>query len=239
MAYWVFGAVGLGMASPYLVIGAFPRLIRFLPKPGAWMDTFQQFMGFLLLATVVYLFNTLTARYFVPTLTLLVGLWFACWWIGRTPLTAGPQWRAAAWCGGSAVAALVGLFAFTVLLQESKISWQPFSPEALERARGEGKTVMVDFTANWCPNCKTNSKLAIETDAVAQLVRGNGVVPMLADWTDQSPTIKKALNDLGYNSIPLLAIWPARPTEKEVILLPDLLRESQVIEALKEGGPSR
>ena len=61
MAYWVFGAVGLGMASPYLVIGAFPRLIRFLPKPGAWMDTFKQFMGFLLLATVVYLFNTLTA----------------------------------------------------------------------------------------------------------------------------------------------------------------------------------
>ena len=71
MAYWVFGAVGLGMASPYLVIGAFPRLIRFLPKPGAWMETVEQFMGFLLLATVVYLFTTLTAAYFVPTLTLL------------------------------------------------------------------------------------------------------------------------------------------------------------------------
>ena len=62
------------MASPYLLIGAFPALIRFLPKPGAWMDTFKQLMGFLLLATVVYLFNTLTARYFVPTMTLLVGL---------------------------------------------------------------------------------------------------------------------------------------------------------------------
>ena len=88
MAYWIFGAVGLGMASPYLVIGAFPKLIRFLPKPGAWMETVQQLMGFLLLATVVYLFTTLIAPYFVPTLALLVGLWFACWWIGRTPLTA-------------------------------------------------------------------------------------------------------------------------------------------------------
>ena len=60
-----------------------------------------------------------------------------------------------AWCGGAAVAALVGLFAFTVLLQSPKIPWQPFSPAAVEQARAEGKTVMVDFTANWCPNCKT------------------------------------------------------------------------------------
>jgi thiol:disulfide interchange protein len=88
VTYLVFGAVGLGMASPYLIVGAFPKLIRFLPKPGAWMETFQQLMGFLLLATVVYLFWTMTSTYFVPTLTLLlVGLWPACWWIGRTPLT--------------------------------------------------------------------------------------------------------------------------------------------------------
>ena len=74
MAYWIFGAVGLGMASPYLVIGAFPELIRFLPKPGRWMETVKQLMAFLLLATVVYLFSTLSSAYFVPTLTLLVGL---------------------------------------------------------------------------------------------------------------------------------------------------------------------
>ena len=104
MAYWIFGAVGLGMASPYLVIGAVPELLRFLPKPGRWMETVQQLMGFLLLATVVYLFSTLSAAYFISTLTLLVGLWFACWWIGRTPLSApaagawrlgwaAPRWR--------------------------------------------------------------------------------------------------------------------------------------------------
>ena len=239
MAYCAFGAVGLGMASPYLVIGAFPRLLHFLPKPGAWMDTFKQFMGFLLLATVVYLFNAMPARYFVPTLALLVGLWFACWWIGRTALTAPWHAKAAAWCGGSAVAVLVGLFAFTVLVQEPTIPWQPFSPEALERARADGKTVMVDFTANWCPNCKTNSKFAIETKAVGELIQANGVVPLLADWTDESPIIKKALNDLGCNSIPQLAIWPAQPSAKKVIVLSDLLRESQVLDGLNEAGPSK
>ncbi len=242
MAYWVFGAVGLGMASPYLLIGAFPQLIRFLPRPGGWMETVKQVMAFLLLATVVYLFNTMSSRYFIPTLSLLVGLWFACWWIGRTPLTAGPGRQFAAWLGGPAVAVLVGWFAFTVMLEEPKIAWQAFSPEAVARAQAEGKTVMVDFSANWCPNCKSNLKFAIETESVRRLIAANGVVPMLADWTDPSPVIKKALNDLGYNSIPLLAIWPGQAKKdaagQKPIVLSDLLPESQVLAALKEAGPS-
>jgi thiol:disulfide interchange protein len=238
-AYLIFGAVGLGMASPYLLIGAFPRLIRFLPKPGPWMDVLKHLMAFLLLGTVVYLFTTLSAAYFVPTLTLLVGLWFACWWIGRTPITAGLGWKITAWGGGNCCAALIGVFAFTVLLYESKMPWQPFSPDALAQARAEGKTVMVDFTADWCLTCKTNLKLAIDTKRVRKLVDENGVVPMLADWTNESPVIKKALNDLGYNSIPLLAIWPAEAPEREVVILTDLLREGQVLEALQRAGPSK
>jgi thiol:disulfide interchange protein len=239
VAYWIFGAVGLGMASPYLVIGAIPELIRFLPKPGVWMETFQQLMGFLLLATVVYLFTTLSAAYFVPTLTLLVGLWFACWWIGRTPLTASRGQKLAARIGGPAVAAIVGLLAFTLLFQTSKIPWQPFSPAALQQARSEGKTVMVDFSADWCLTCKANLKFVVETNAVRDLVKQNGVVPMLADWTDRSPIIKKALNDLGYNSIPVLAIWPASPPNSEPIILPDLIvQKSKLLDALKQAGPS-
>jgi len=238
MAYCIFGAVGLGMASPYLLIGAFPSLVRFLPRPGAWMDTFKQLMGFVLLATVVYLFSLLNSLYVIPTMTLLVGLWFACWWIGRTPLTK-PVHRIVAWCGGAAVAGLVGFFAFTVLLQGPIIPWKPFSPAAVARARAEGKTVMVDFTANWCPNCKANSRFAIERDAVLQLVKTNGVEPLLADWTDRSPGVKKAFNDLGCNSIPVLAIWPAQPPDSKPIVLTDLLSESQVLEALKKAGPSK
>ena len=196
------------------MIGAFPRLIGFLPRPGLWMETFERLMGFLLLATVVYLFNTLTPPYFVPTLALLLGIGFACWWIGRADRTTDRSRKVSAWLGGTAVAALVGWASFTLLLAPSKIAWQPFSPEALEQAQARGKTVMVDFTANWCPNCKANSKFAIETDAVSDLVRANGVVPLLADWTDQSPVIKRAINELGSNSIPLLAIWP-RPARAE------------------------
>ncbi len=98
---------------------------------------------------------------------------------------------------------------------------------------------MVDFTANWCPNCKLNSRFAIERASVLRLVTANGVVPMLADWTDRSPTIKKVLNGLHCNSIPALAIWPAEPANGDPIVLPDVLRESQVLDALKKAGPSK
>jgi thiol:disulfide interchange protein len=238
VSFLMFGAVGLGMALPYLLIGAFPQLIRFLPKPGVWMKTLEELMAFLLLFTTVYLLQTLRSIYFIPTMTFLVSLWFSCWLVGHGQFSLSPSKRLAAWLVGLVVAAGMGVFAFTVLLSEPKIAWRPFSPEALAQAQSEGKTVMVDFTANWCPNCKWNSKWAIETDAVREIIEKNKVVPLLADWTDYSPIIKKAINDLGYNSIPLLAIWPAAPKDKPVIVLADLLSEKQVIDALQEAGPS-
>lgn len=237
MSYLIFGTVGLGMASPYLLIGAVPELIRFLPRPGAWMETLKQVMAFLLLGTVVYLFSTMNERYFIPTLTLLVGLWFACWLVGRTSLTASPAKRRAAWMGGLAAAAATGLLGFVVLLESPRLPWQPFSPEALAAARAEGKTVMVDFTADWCPNCKWNLVWAIDTKRVHKLVEEYGVVPMIADWTDHSPMIKDFLATvLKRQSIPVLAIWPAGGGE--VIVLDGTLLESQVLEALRRAGPS-
>jgi thiol:disulfide interchange protein len=239
VAYCIFASVGLGMATPYLIVGAFPDLIRFLPKPGAWMETLKQFMAFLLLGTVVYLFSTLSPSYFIPTLTFLVGVWFGAWLIGRTPITVSPQWRAAAWAVAVFSTTLIGAAAFTVLFLQPKMHWQPFSPDAVVRARQEGKTVMIDFSANWCLTCQLNLKSSIETEKVRKVVEENGVVTLLADWTDRSPTIKQALNELGCNSIPQLVIYSgSRPDEKPVVLS-DLIGEGAVIDALKKAGPSR
>jgi len=239
VAYLLFGTVGLGMASPYLIIGAFPQLIRFLPRPGAWMETVKEIMAFLLLGTVVYLFTTMNQRYFVPTLALLVGLWFACWLIGRTSPLATGQAKLRAWVGGLGAAAIVGYMAFGLLLHEPKLAWQPFSPSAVQQAHAEGKTVMVDFTANWCPNCKYNFAWAVDTARVGKLVDANGVVPVLADWTDRSPTIKGFLAEqLKRQSIPVLAIWPASAPYDHPIILDGTLTEGQVLDALERAGPS-
>jgi thiol:disulfide interchange protein len=235
----LFASVGLGMASPYLLIGAFPALVRWLPKPGDWMETVKQVMGFVLLGTVVYLFWTIKSDYFIPTLALVIGAWFACWLIGRVPIyeDAGKQIRA--WAGGVAAAAAIGWAAFTYLGPERHLyEWQPYTPEAIAKLQAEGKTVMVDFTAKWCLTCHLNFRTAINTQRVKGVVEKNGVVPLLADWTDKSDTIKRKLAELDSNSIPVLAIYPAgRPGE--VIVLRDAIVESQVVKALETAGPSK
>ncbi len=125
IVYLIFGCIGLGMASPYLLIGAFPSLVRWIPKPGAWMDTFKQIMGFVLLGTVVFLFTFLDQDYVVATFALLVGVWFGCWWIGRTPLTAELSQRLTGWLIGVAAACLIGWFSFTSLVQTGRPADNP------------------------------------------------------------------------------------------------------------------
>jgi thiol:disulfide interchange protein len=202
------------------------------------MDTMKQLMGFVLLATVVYFYSTLSAAHVVPTMALMMGVWFACWWIGRTPVTAGPSKKITAWAGGIGVAFAVGLAAFTVSSpSDNRIPWQTFSPQAVAKAQAEGKTVMVEFTADWCWNCKYNLKYAINTKEVVSLVDRFEVVPLLADWTDRSDDIKRTLDQMGSRSIPLMAIYPAGKPQ-EVIVLRDLLSEDEVLAALKQAGPS-
>ena len=238
VTYLVFGSVGVGMALPYLLIGFFPSLVSWLPKPGQWMETLKHLLGFVLLGTVVYLFSTINPDFFLATLATMFGIWFGCWLVGHVPIYAEPKVRAMAWSGGLAAALLVGFASFKMLTpSETPLPWQPYSAQALAVARAQGKTVLVDFTANWCLTCKTNLKFAINREEVRELVDKNDVVTLLADWTDRNDTIKQALLELNSQSIPLLAIYPADPN-REVVVLRDLISQSNVLEALAEAGPS-
>jgi thiol:disulfide interchange protein len=234
--FLVFSTIGLGMALPYLLIGAFPSLVKWLPKPGAWMETFKQLMGFVLLGTVVFLFYALPTRLFVPTLVMLLAIGFGCWWIGSTPLTASVARRNAAWLGGVGTAVAVGWGAFWLSAPSKyELPWKPFTAAALEAEKGAGRTVLVDFTANWCLTCQLNSKAAINTSRVKEVVEANGVVALLGDWSNENPDIERALAELGSRSIPLLAIYPAgRPDDP--IVLRDVITEAQLLDALRQAG---
>jgi thiol:disulfide interchange protein len=243
VTYAVFAAIAAGMCLPYVVVGLLPGLVRFLPKPGAWMGTFKEMLGFVMLGTVVYLFTILHHEWFVPTLALLVGIWAACWWVGKAQETTGTV-GFGRWLQAGTVAAAIGWGAFTLLAPgESVIEWeQPFSRDRIAELRRSGATVMVDFSADWCPTCKFNLAYAIETDRVKAAVEKNRVVPVLADWTDGSNEIKAALEALQSRSIPVLAIYPAATPGGECpdpIVLRDLITEAQVLEALQQAGPSK
>lgn len=234
--YLIFFFVGLGMSLPYLIIGAFPELIGWIPKPGAWMDTFKQLMAFVLLGTVVYLLSTIGTEYVIATLALLVALWFACWLGGRQPITAPLARRSVAWLLGLTTAVGVGMVGFAPE-REVALPWKDFSPAQLTAAKEKGNTVLVDFTADWCLTCQWNLATAIDTAAVKDVVEANKVEVLKADWTDEDAAIEEALAQLESRSIPLLAIYPAgRPDE--VIVLRDTVTKKQVLQALAAAGAS-
>ncbi|QGJ70106.1 Thioredoxin domain-containing protein [Planctomycetales bacterium 10988] len=273
MTYLIFTFIGLGMASPYLIMGAFPELLRFMPKPGAWMETFKQLMGFVLMGTVVYLMTLIPFNMLVPTAGLLCGIGLACWILGRTPSYAETQQKVRAWAMSLASICLAVAVCYGVLapyaesqlernrnrwvmqaLQETDsgsvqlaskqddsdhhLPWQPFSRSQLNQLLQEEQTVMVDFTADWCPTCKTLEHLVLNTSPVKSKVEELGVVPMIADLTEPSPEIQSMLEDLQSNSIPVLAIFPASDPLKPIILR-DAYTQATLLEKLEAAGPSK
>jgi suppressor for copper-sensitivity B len=242
VTYAVFGAIATGMALPYILVGIFPGLVRFMPRPGAWMTTFKEVLGFVMLGTVAFLFTFLPSAWFVPTFVMLIGIWMACWWVGRAQERSGAV-GFGRWVQAAMIGTAVGTASFFLLGPvRPVIEWEtPFSRARVADLHRQGHTVLVDFSADWCLTCKANLRFAIETSRVRDAIERNKVVPVLADWTEPSDEIKLALEGLGSKSIPVLAIFPAgKPGEPlpEPIVLRDLLTESQVLEALERAGPS-
>lgn len=238
VTYAIFLCIGLGMAFPYLAIGAYPKLLRFLPRPGAWMETFKNVMGFVLLGTVAFLFSFINKDLLPQVFALLVGIWAACWWIGRIPVTADRPHKVRGWAEGLSFAALVGVLLFGGLFSGSPLPWQEFNRNRIDQLVADGNTVMVDFTADWCLNCKTNERVALNRSAVLRYVQNNGVIPVKADWTNRGDDIKQMLNEYHQNAIPLLIVFPAGQPEKAIVL-DGLISQGQVLDALKQAGPSK
>jgi suppressor for copper-sensitivity B len=237
----IFTAIGFGMALPYLLIALFPPLIAFLPKPGDWMDILKQLLGFLLLATVVFLFSFFPDEERVPVFMSLIGVWFGCWLIGLVPNWHELSKRLMAWGSGLTAAAAVCYLAFSFGSSGNSanevVSWEPYNEARLTELRNQGRTVLIDFTAKWCLTCQVNYKVALNTQPTGELVDELGAVAMLADWTNHNEEIRKKLQELDSNSIPVLAIYPGKDPEKPIVLR-DLVSQGDVLEALRQAGPS-
>ena len=235
----IFGGVGLGMALPYLAIASKPSMLAFLPKPGPWMETFKEALAFPMLLSVVFLVSSFLDAERMSMLSALMFVWFGCWLVGRVPAWSESGVKIRSWSLATLVAVLgtAGSFYF---LQPAvyRLAWQDYNEEKLDALVAEGKTVMIDFTANWCQNCHWNLRTAIETKNVKELVESDKVVPMIADFTNYPPALKAKLNELDSASIPLLAIYSNGDSDHP-ILLRDVITESQLVEALKTAGPSK
>jgi thiol:disulfide interchange protein len=218
----VFASLGIGMASPYVLIGVYPELLRFLPKPGAWMETFKQISGFVLLGTVVFILSFIEPTAIVPTVLLLLGIALACWFVARTPLTAELRDRVQAWTTGGAVILFFVAVSFGWLYRLANApvdqAWQPFSLQKLKQvAVDEGRTVLVDFSADWCINCKFLEQAVLHTKEVEQAIERSGAVTMYADYTDYPDEIRNTIKALRANGVPVIAIFPGNSPYKPIV----------------------
>ena len=244
VALAVFAMLGLGMAIPVVALSLFPSLLRRLPRPGAWMETFKQVLAFPLYATVAWLAWVVGAQAGNDAvLMLLAGLVLVAmgaWVYGRwghsgqlrhpmiaTTLAFGGL--LVAWPGPQAPEAPAAAAAIAPA-RAGELSWGVWSPETVRELTSAGRPVFVDFTAAWCVTCQVNKRVALHNAQVVKAFAERGVVPLRADWTRQDPRITAALSDLGRNAVPVYALYiPGEPAPR---LLPEVLTPSIVLEEL-------
>jgi thiol:disulfide interchange protein len=241
----MFVAIAAGMSSPYLLLSAQPAWLRFLPKPGPWMLHVKQFMGFLLLATLLFLIYVLGAQrgldgaIWASCFLLFVAV--ACWMKGAFMLpTASVTKRIVALVImlvlilGSGVYFVGDKFRSAKIdVAESNLSgdWQPFTPERLQAEVGQGHAVFVDFTAAWCLTCKFNEKTVLESRPVHDAFQRHGVVKLKADWTNGNPAITKILQQFGRPGVPLYVLYPGN--SEAPIVFPELLTQRILLDKLQ------
>lgn len=238
VTFGVFTALGLGLATPYMLLAANPAWTRLLPKPGAWMEIFKQLTAVIFFATVIwltYVYGSLFAGgqeggQGVYRIALLLGcflvLTIAGWVLGKWP---------ARW--GSAIAAViiaaVGLSLPLYQPKDTHLVWAPYSQAALDQARKDGHPVFIDFTAAWCLSCQVNERAVLRSADVQHQFSAGKVTLLKADWTQYDPEITKELASLNRSGVPTYVIYPANASAPGDVL-PELLTKSLVLEALKK-----
>ena len=206
----MFGAIATGLSLPYFLLTWQPAWMKYLPKPGMWMVRFKQVLGFVMLGLVVWLLGSFAA----PAIIVRVGafllvLGFACWLLGSCHES---RWALPV----ALLAAVGGWFGFVhgkVKVAETDaegIVWEPFSAAKIRQSLDAKKPVFVDFTADWCLNCKLYERTVLDTTPVIAAIKSKGLLTMKADYTRQPPDVKAALQKLGRAGVPVYVLFRKR-----------------------------
>lgn len=222
-------AVAVGMSSPFILMTISPGLAKYLPKPGPWARTLETVMGFVLMATVLYLLSMLPeAKLFIILAALLV-LAFAAWLWGR-PVAEGKSRLSLGRVLAVVLAVCAVYFPFTQQIPDT--SWRNFSAASFQEQLGK-KNILVDFTADWCINCRAMEMTTLTEQRLTRWARSHDLVYVKVDLTADNPDGQALLSSMGSASIPLLAIIPADNPDRPTVLR-DLVTPGQLDDALKK-----
>jgi thiol:disulfide interchange protein DsbD len=249
----MFLTAGLGLAAPYVLLSWNPAWLKFLPKPGVWMEKFKIAMGFPMLATAIWLFSLLPIHYGERAWWLgifLVVVAFAAWVFGQFVQPAGSR-------RGLALAVTIGLLLVgylavlegelhwrtpgpasagsTIAENTGGIPWQPWSRAAVASARAASRPILVDFTAKWCLTCNTLVKPALESASVRKKLQEYNATALLGDYTRFPDDITEELHQFRRAGVPLVLVYPKNPHQPPIVL-PEALTPGMVVEALERAN---
>lgn len=216
----VFWSVGIGMALPYLLLSLWPSLAHILPKPGRWMQTFERIVGFLLLGTALYLLSLLPAEKYMPVLSVLLVLSLCAWLCGRY-LGVHASLRGNIASGIFFVVFLLGAVFWVLRPVEPLPQWHAFMPETFEANLGK-RAMLLEFTADWCPNCKFLEATVLTDERMRTFTTRYGMELVRVDFTTANAYAMRLLEALGSRSLPLTALFPSGDTARQPLVLRDM-----------------
>ncbi|KDA93988.1 MULTISPECIES: protein-disulfide reductase DsbD family protein [Pantoea] len=244
----IFISLALGFAAPFTLISFFPVLARILPKPGAWMITLKQGLAFPMLGAVGWLIWVLERQAGSAALAAILACCllfsFAAWLYGmaqKRRMMGQRHWVlhvATAFFLALVVVPLLNLNRFaeapaetaTASKAAAAVAW---SPQNVDAIKGQGKPILVNFTASWCITCQVNDRTSLSTQAVKAAMARTNTIYMVADSTKYNPDVEQALSDFGRGGLPLYVVYPADGGKPEV--LPQVLTPGIVISALDQA----
>ena len=247
MALAVFLMLGLGLALPYLAISLSPGLLSRLPRPGAWMERLKGLLAFPMYGAALWLMWVFTRQAGVDALGLLLTaallLAFAAWLWGLAQAARQRDGRPvlATICATVACVMAIGLAGVAAGAardadaapkgESGPLADQPWSAAAVSEATAAGRPVLVNLTADWCVTCKINERAALSSPRVAKAMTQANAAYLVGDWTRRDDAITRELQAHGRSGVPLYLLY--RPGQAEPEILPQLLTEGVVIEALE------
>lgn len=251
MALVVFLMLGLGLALPFVVVSLSPGLLSRLPRPGPWMERLKGLLAFPMYGTALWLAWVFSRQTGAEALALLfaagLSLALAAWLIGGGQAERAAGRRGALHLIAGAAALLIAGGALVVAARlpspepgstssapGSGPASAPWSPAAVEAALAEGRPVLVNFTADWCVTCKINERTALGSARVGEAMEAANAVYLVGDWTRRDDAITAELARHGRSGVPLYLLYS--PGAAGPRILPQLLTEGVVVEALGEAG---
>ena len=234
-SFVIFLSLGIGFALPYLILSIKPSLLSFLPKPGAWMETFKQFMAFPMWASALWLLWVLSGQVDQDTvLMVLIGglvISLSLWLLEKnTSEKVLIRWSI------RVLAIILVIGSISILptqysSKENKAEMPIYSEALLNEYLSKNQLVFLNFTADWCITCKVNERVALNSEEVLSIMEQKNIKYLEADWTRKDADIARKLEEYGRTGVPLYLLFPS---DGDPIVLPEILTKDILLDYLNE-----